>query len=61
MEGLIAAVQPLLGPAVFIALMFLMHGLHGGHAGHAGHGANERQSGSARPDQTAARGAHQHD
>lgn len=61
MESLIAAVQPFVGPAVFIGLMFLMHGLHGGHGGHSGHRANERQTGSTKPDETAARGAHQHD
>lgn len=58
MEGLIAAVQPFVGPAVFIALMFLMHGLHGGHSGHD---ANQGQAGSAKRDETASRGAHQHD
>jgi len=56
MEGLIAAVQPFLGPAVFIALMFLMHR---GHGGHSGHRANE-QSGSAERDKTALPGTHQH-
>ncbi len=58
MEGLIAAVQPFVGPAVFIGLMFLMHRLHGGHTGHR---ANEQQSGSAKRAEAAARGSHQHD
>ncbi len=57
MEGFTAAIQPFVGSAVFIALMFLMHGLHGGHRGHR---ANEQQSGSAKRAESTAQGAHQH-
>lgn len=60
MEGFIAAVQPFAGPAVFIALMFLMHGLHGGHGGHAGKGAASGPSSPGKTDQSAAQGPHQH-
>ena len=58
MEGLIASIQPFVGPVVFIALMFLMHGLHGGHSGHD---AKQGQAGPAEQDKTAPRGAHRHD
>lgn len=61
MEGLAAAVQPFVGPAVFIALMFLMHGLHGGHGGHSGPDASRKQAGTAKRDETVSPGAHQHD
>lgn len=61
MEGLVAAVQPFVGPAVFIALMFLMHGLHGGHGGHSGADASRTQAGPAKRDETVSPGAHQHD
>lgn len=60
MEGLVAAVQPFVGPAVFIALMFLMHGLHGGHGGHSGPDASRKQAGPAKRDESVSPGAHQH-
>lgn len=61
MEGLTAAVQSFAGPAVFIALMFLMHRLHGGHGGHSGPDAGRKQAGPAKRDETVSPGAHQHD